>query len=193
MKKAFLALLVCMASVSGFAQTEPAVSADTTVVSADTVADTHLKVGYISYRALLDLIPQTHEVQRQMAELRNQYEQEMQRVEQEFNQKFETFLESRNDYPRTILLKRQNELQQLMQQNIEFRSQAQRELVQAEEEAMRPVHDMLHRAIAIAATDCGVAFVLNTDDNATPFIDSAYGIDLSSNVLNALAVIIAVP
>jgi outer membrane protein len=193
MKKAFLAILVCMASVSGFAQTEPAVSADTTVVSADTVADTHLKVGYISYRALLDLIPQTHEVQRQMAELRNQYEQEMQRVEQEFNQKFETFLESRNDYPRTILLKRQNELQQLMQQNIEFRSQAQRELVQAEEEAMRPVHDMLHRAIAIAATDCGVAFVLNTDDNATPFIDSAYGIDLSSNVLNALADIIAVP
>jgi outer membrane protein len=193
MKKAFLAILVCMASVSGFAQTEPAVSADTTVVSADTVADTHLKVGYISYRALLDLIPQTHEVQRQMAELRNQYEQEMQRVEQEFNQKFETFLESRNDYPRTILLKRQNELQQLMQQNIEFRSQAQRELVQAEEEAMRPVHDMLHRAIAIAATDCGVAFVLNTDNNATPYIDSAYGIDLSSNVLNALADIIAVP
>lgn len=193
MKKAFLAILVCMASVSGFAQTEPAVSADTTVVSADTVADTHLKVGYISYRALLDLIPQTHEVQRQMAELRNQYEQEMQRVEQEFNQKFETFLESRNDYPRTILLKRQNELQQLMQQNIEFRSQAQRELAQAEEEAMRPVHDMLHRAIAIAATDCGVAFVLNTDNNATPYIDSAYGIDLSSNVLNALADIIAVP
>lgn len=193
MKKAFLALLVYMASVSGFAQTEPAVSADTTVVSADTAADTHLKVGYISYRALLDLIPQTHEVQRQMAELRNQYEQEMQRVEQEFNQKFETFLESRNDYPRTILLKRQNELQQLMQQNIEFRSQAQRELVQAEEEAMRPVHDMLHRAIAIAATNCGVAFVLNTDNNATPYIDSAYGIDLSSNVLNALADIIAVP
>lgn len=189
MKKAFLALAACLVSVFGFAQTEPVAAIDT--IAADTTATTSLRVGYISYSALLDSMPQKVIVQQQMAELRSQYEREMQRVEGEFNQKFEAFLEGRNDYPRTILLKRQNELQQLMQQNIEFRRQAQQELAQAEEEAMKPLHDLLHQAIASAARACGVAFVLNTDDNASPFIDPAYGVDITPYVLSALTDLVA--
>lgn len=193
MRKAFLALSVCLTSVSGFAQMESVALAETSVASVDTTANALFKVGYVSYSALLDSMPQKHEVQRQMAELRNQYELEMQRVEQEFNQKFEAFLEGRNDYPRTILLKRQNELQQLMQQNIEFRNNAQRELARAEEEAMKPLHGLLRSAIASAATACGVAFVLNTDNNASPFIDPSCGVDITPYVISALTDLVAEP
>lgn len=186
MKRAFLAFVVCMAAVVGFAQTD-------TVLTANTGAQSLFRVGYVSYSSLLDSMPQKYVVQRQIAELRSQYEQEMQRVEAEFNQKFETFLEERNDYPRTILLKRQNELQQLMQQNVEFRSYAQRELTQAEAEAMKPLHALLRQAIARAATACGVAFVLNTDNNSSPFIDPACGIDITSQVLSVLSELNSAP
>jgi outer membrane protein len=117
-------------------------------------------------------------VQQQMTELRAAYQAELQRVENEFNQKYEAFLEGQRDFPRTILLKRQNELQQLMQQNLEFKAQGQRDLQRAEAEAMKPLHDRLNEVLATIARKRGYALIINTDANACPFIDPALGEDI---------------
>ena len=52
-----------------------------------------LRFGYLSYEQALQSIPDYALVQQQMATLREQYQAETKRVEEEFNRKYEEFLD----------------------------------------------------------------------------------------------------
>ena len=145
-----------------------------------------LRFGYLSYDAALSSMPQYAEVQSQIAALKEAYDQEMKRVEDEFNQKYEAFLEGQREFPRTILLKRQNELQELLQRNVAFKEEARKELAKAEEDAMKPLRDRLNEVLAAVARKSGFALIINTDANACPFIDPAWGEDASELVRQTL-------
>ena len=143
-------------------------------------------IGYLSYDSLLVSMPQYTEVENQLDTLRSAYEAELKRAEDEFNQKYEAFLDGRKDFPRTILLKRQTELQQLLQRNVEFKEQSRRQLSQARRDALAPLRQLLSQAIAAVASRRGLVAVLNTDSNACPYIDPACSIDLTQEVAEAL-------
>ncbi len=145
-----------------------------------------LRFGYLSYDSALRAMPDYVRVQQELDQKYEAFEKEMQRVEDEFNQKYEAFLEGLNEFPRTILLKRQNELQELMQRNIDFKAQARKELQQAEVDALQPLRNSLNKALATIATKMGLALVINTDANACPFIDPTMGTDLQRDVLMLL-------
>jgi len=151
----------------------------------DSIPQPHL--GYLSYNEALTSMPDYATVQQNLTELREAYDKEMQRVEDEFNQKYEAFLEGQRDFPRTILLKRQTELQQLMQQNIAFKTELRKDLQKAEEEAMAPLHARLKEVLAKIARECSFAVIFNTDSNALPFIDPARCIDIQEDVKTRLS------
>jgi outer membrane protein len=148
-----------------------------------------IRFGYLSYDSALVRMADYAIVQANMAALRSAYEAEMQRVEDEFNQKYEAFLEGQRDFPRTILLKRQTELQELLQRNIAFKKQGLDDLQKAEREAMAPLRQRLDAAIARVAAQQGLALVLNTDANACPFISPAMGVDVTEAVTAVLNVL----
>jgi outer membrane protein len=131
-------------------------------------------------------MPQLAIVEKQMSDLQQAYDAEMKRVEDDFNQKYEAFLDGRKDFPRTILLKRQTELQQLLQQNIEFKAQCRQEMEKARREAMVPLQGRLAEAIATVARRHKLALVVNTDANACPFIEPALALDLNDEVRQLL-------
>ena len=145
-----------------------------------------IQIGYLSYDSALTAMPGYALVQARQQKLREAYEAELKRVEEEFNQKYEAFLEGQRDFPRTILLKRQNELQQLLQQNLDFKRQGLQDLQKAEEEAMAPLYEKLNVAIAKVAKGKGLALVVNTDSNACPFIDPEMGVDIQEAVAKTL-------
>jgi len=153
---------------------------------ADSRPLTVVLIGYLSYDSLLHAMPQYAAVQQQMDTLRLAYEREMKRVENEFNQKYETFLEERSQYPRTILLKRQNELQDLMQSNIAFRNQGLHDLQEARQMALAPLRRLLSQTIAAVAADLHLAVVVNTDSEACPYVDPDVSIDISQQVAGRL-------
>ena len=66
--------------------------------------------------------------QQKLSDLRAQYNAELQRVEQDFNTKYEEFLEGQREFPETILRKRQTELKELLERNIAFKNESRREL-----------------------------------------------------------------
>ena len=169
------------------AQTEipTPVSQETSVPSEETLKLTF--IGFLSYDSVLTVMPQRSIVEKQLETLTAQYEAELKRVEDEFNQKYEAFLDGRKDFPRTILLKRQNELQQLMQRNIEFRENSLKELQQAREEAYAPLRRQLNEVIAIVAKRLKLAVVVNTDANACPFIDPDVAVDIRQEVEKELS------
>ena len=66
-----------------------------------------LKFGYLSYEAAFQSMPEYATMKANMAQLRDQYEAEQKRVADDFNKKYEEFLDGQSTYPQTILQTRQ--------------------------------------------------------------------------------------
>ena len=184
MKRALYLLIMVLGCLTTQAQTDVPAAGD--AVPHDSVAKPLILFGYLSYDSMLVAMPQYAIVRQQMADLRQAYETELKRVEDEFNQKYEAFLEGRAEFPRTILLKRQTELQEMLQRNVDFKRQGQEDLQRAEREALAPLRILLNETIASVARELGLALVVNTDSNACPFIEPMMGVDINEAVLNRL-------
>ena len=145
-----------------------------------------MKFGFLSYEAALQSMPDYTLAQNKLADLKAQYQTEAKRVEDEFNRKYEEFLEGQREFPKTILQKRQSELQELMQKNIAFKQQGLDELAKAEQEAMAPLRIKLIEALGKIGRERGYAFIVDTDQKALPFINPAMGEDINQTVQDAL-------
>ena len=149
-------------------------------------AQTTIKYGYLSYQEVLKFMPEYAVAQTKLADLKQKYDNEMKRVEDEFNKKYEQFLEGQKDFAPTILRKRQVELQELIAKNIAFKEEAKRLLKEAEGNIYKPLRDKLTAALQRVAKEKGLAFILNTDNDAVPFIDPTTGFNVQADVNAAL-------
>ena len=132
-------------------------------------------------------VPEYATAQKNIADLRVKYDEETKRSEDEFNKKYEEFLDGQRDFAPTIMQKRQAELQDMMEKNIAFKKEAQRLLAQAEQDAMAPVKGKVLDAIRKLGQERGYAFILNADGDALPYVDMAYGDNLNDAVVSLLA------
>ena len=142
--------------------------------------------GYFSYEQAMKAMPEYAKVEQDMAALRKQYDNEAKRAEDEFNLKYEDFLEGQRDFAPSILNKRQAELQDILDKNVAFRKEAQRLIDQARQEALQPLRDKISVALQRLAGIRGYAFVLNTDGDALPFVDATRGEDINATLQNIL-------
>lgn len=126
--------------------------------------------GYLSYNDVLRAMPEYAQAMKSLEDLKKTYDAEMERAEQDFSKKFAEYIDGQKSFPENIMLKRQKELQQLMDQSILFKKEAQELLTQAEAELMEPVHARLKEAIQTVGKQRRYAYVLNTDANAYPYI-----------------------
>ena len=142
--------------------------------------------GYLSYEAALKSMPDYAVVQQKLADLRQQYQNETLRVEDEFNRKYEEFLEGQREFPQSILQKRQMELQELMDKNLTFKENSRKELEKAEQDLMAPLKIRLIEVLGKIGRERGYAFIIDTDVKALPFINPTLGHDLNQQVQDAL-------
>ncbi|WP_298454302.1 OmpH family outer membrane protein [uncultured Prevotella sp.] len=146
--------------------------------------DAQVKFGYLSYSEAIKAMPGYADMQKSLAELKRQYANETKRSEDEFNQKYESFLEGQKDFAPSILKKRQYELQELLNNSVSFKKEAARLLEQAEADMYAPLKKRLNEILRQMGRERGYAFILNTDNDAVPYIDSASGEDISTLVRN---------
>ena len=165
MKKLFLLIVLGVLSLTANAQT---------------------RFGYFSFDNVLKSMPDYVLAQRSIDDLRVKYDAEMKRAEDEFNSKYEEFLDVQKDLVPAILRKRQAELQEMMQKNINFKNESQRLLKQAEADAFAPVKNKLYNALTKVGQAQGYAFILNTDGDACPYVNPEMGEDATELIKEAL-------
>ena len=145
-----------------------------------------IKFGYLSYDSVLVSMPQYAQMQAEMAQLRGHYQAEQKRVENDFNKKYEEFLDGQASFPKTILQKRQSELQEMLDKNIAFKKESQQLLNDAEAKLMGNLKKAIAEALVVIGTERGYAFILNTDKEALTFINPAMGEDITEAVKKLL-------
>ena len=151
-----------------------------------TMAQSGLKFGFLSYEAALRSMPEYATKQSDMAELYQKYEAEQKRVESDFNKKYEEFLDGQKSFPKTILQKRQSELQEMLDKNVAFKKESLRLLQQAEEDAMAPIKARLAEVLDSIGRERGYSFIVNTDEKATLWLNPAMGEDITAIVKEQL-------
>lgn len=149
-------------------------------------ANAQTRFGYFSFDNVLKSMPDYVMAQRSIDDLRQKYDAEMKRAEDEFNSKYEEFLDVQKDLVPAILHKRQAELQEMMQKNINFKNESQRLLKQAEADAFAPVKNKLYNALTKVGQAQGYAFILNTDGDACPYVNPEMGEDATELIKEAL-------
>ena len=173
MKQILLPLVFMLMPVAASAQqsAHPQVSAP---------VEQSLRFGYFSYEEVLHTMPGYAIAKHNMDELRAKYDEETKRVETEFNTKYEEFLDGQRSYAKTILEKRQAELRELMEKNIAFKAEAAKLLNQAETDAYAPLKTQINEAAKQIGKEKGFAFIINTDNNATPYLSEEMGEDITA-------------
>lgn len=179
MKYAFLSIILVFATLTVSAQTEQADE-----LPLPTAGQT-LRYGYLSCDSALHALPAYAIAMKNLSDLKAKYDAEMERVEEEFNQKYELFLEQQSDFAPSIRQKRQAELQELMEKNTAFKQEAQRLLKKAETEALAPLKQTIKATITRIGQQQRLAFVINTDGDALPYVDTTMGIDITADVIRA--------
>ena len=97
-------------------------------------------------------------------------------------------MHGQKEFPKTILEKRQNELQNMLQTNAEFRIKVQSLLAEAEKSLMADVMAEMSEAITLAAEERGVSIVFDVDGGSVPYMVSGLAVDLTSAVILHLGV-----
>jgi outer membrane protein len=171
------------------ASTETIAPADTTTSIVDKVEALPIKkpkFGYLSYSEVIRLMPEYLRSQERLNLLQKRYDEELMRADKEFNLKFAEFLDGQKDFPENILLKRQKELQDLMEKSIQFKKELKVLLEKARKEFCTPVEEKLNGIIAQIGQEIGFEYILNIDNNSYPFINKSSGMDITELVKHKL-------
>lgn len=158
-----------------------------------TVARAQAQFGYLSFKSVMEQMPEYAKAQQDLETLRQKYEQEALRGEEDFQRKFVEFLQGQKEFPQTIMQKRQLELQNLMDNAVAFRTQVGKLLEQAEQDLMAECDKKLRHAILEVGVEQGYGLVLNTDGNSCPFINPLAGVDITALVLQKLGIALPEP
>lgn len=167
-------------------QSLPAVVKNSTAEAATHVSRMELSFGYFSYNDVLHNMRGYVEAEQRIASLRATYQQELKRSEEEFSRQFGEFIEGQQTFPENILLKRQKELEQLMDGSLKFKEEARRLLEQSEEDTMSPLRKRVDDAVVRLGMERGYAFILDTDKGSFPFVSGTIGTDVTADLLMML-------
>ena len=143
---------------------------------------TTMKFGFLSYDSVRQSMKEYAEMQQQVATMRSAYEAEMKRVEDDFNKKYEEFLDGQKNFPTTILQKRRSELQEMLDKNIAFKNESQRILNETEAQLLESINLMVKICVQQVGQKHGYAFILNTDADALPWLNPEMGEDVTEEV-----------
>ena len=137
------------------------------------------KYATFSYDSVMHVMPDYKAALATLADLRKQYDAEIKRTEDDFNAKYESFIEVYSGLDINIRNKRQNELQELMARGMAFQEETRRLLRNAEKDLLKPVRARIDAALTEVAQENGYDFVLNTDNNAIPYTNPEISEDIT--------------
>ena len=145
-----------------------------------------VRYAFFSSERVWNALPQAQQARQKVEELRRQYADEAERTAQEFNEKYEDFLEGQRSFAPAIYKKRQMELQEMMDRNVAFRKECEQQLAQQQDSLMQNVAARIDAAVKAIGNERQYAFVLNADGDALPYTDPALCDDITEQIIEKL-------
>ena len=146
------------------------------------------KFGHIRSQEILIVMPEYTKAQADIETMQKQYEEEMKRVEEEFQKKFTAFQQEQANLPKNILERRQKELQELNERGMQMQQDAQQELQKSWMQMLEPIAKKIDDAIKAVGQEGGYVFIFDLNATQIPFINETYATDVTSAVKAKLGI-----
>ena len=141
--------------------------------------------GYYSSNSVLQALPSYHQAKADYERLCQRCEKEIEHNERELTRQYVAFLDGYRDFPEPILRKRQNELQRLVDNSVNFRKELKMWLAQAKDSLYAPSREAVAVAVEKVAVACNLDYVIDTDDAVYKYINTEKAVDITRMLLDA--------
>ena len=163
--KKFIVLLFLLLSMGAFSQ--------------------EMKIAYVNASDVFNIMPEVTEAETQMATIRQQYQDVVQTMQDEFKVKYEEYMKIEATLTENLKLRRQQEIQDIQDRYTNYLPIAEQELQQEEAKIYAPINEKLQNAIKAVGVEQGYTYILNPQAcfyigdsaiDATPLVKTKLGL-----------------
>ncbi len=145
------------------------------------------KFGHMNSQEVITAMPEYTKAQTDLDAMAKQYQEEMQRTQEEFNKKYQEFLAQADSLPRNIAERRQKELQDMDQRQQQFQQEVYQSMQKAQQDALTPIYQKLETAIQAVGKAEGVIYIFDIARTPVAYI-GAESVDLTAKVKAQLGI-----
>ncbi len=139
----------------------------TTLLAAGPMATAqNVKFGHINSSQLLRIMPEREAAQRQLEREARSLGEELEKLQVEYNNKLQNYIEAQDTLSNVVRQLRERELRELQNRIQEFQAGAQEDLQMREMELIQPIFEKIEKAISEVARERGYIYVFDIDANA---------------------------
>lgn len=142
-----------------------------------------VQFGYYSHAKILGEMPEYADAEKEYKLLKERCQKEVERNEQELTRAYVAYLDGQQDFPELILRKRQNELQQMVDNSILFRKEMRRWLAAAKDSLFYPCNQKIEKALERVCLKNSLAYAINTDEVRYSYVNPKAGVDIAALVI----------
>ena len=147
--------------------------------------NTQIKLGHLDVQGLFLSMPEAMAIDSTLKKLSAQHENEIKRMEEEFNRKLAEYKQNEATFDETIKKSRMEELQTLQTKMQNYYQQAQASLQQKQEELQAPLREKIRKAMNEVASENGFLYIF---DMNVLLYKSEQAIDITNLVKKKLGV-----
>ncbi len=125
-----------------------------------------LKFGHINSSELLSIMPEREAAQRQLQREARSLGEELEKLQVEYNNKLQNYIEAQDTLSNVVRQLRERELRELQTRIQEFQAGAQEDLQMREMELIQPIFEKIEKAISEVARERGYIYVFDIDANS---------------------------
>ena len=144
------------------------------------------KFGHIKTQEILTAMPEYTKAQTDIQTMQKQYEDEMKRVEDEFQKKFAAYQQEQANLPKNIQERRQKELQELSERGMQMQQDAQQQLQQSWMQMLEPIAKKIDDAIKTVGQEGGYVYIIDLNATQIPFVNETLSTDVTGAVKTKL-------
>ncbi|HVW13999.1 MAG TPA: OmpH family outer membrane protein [Mucilaginibacter sp.] len=150
------------------------------VAFAGSFAKAQVKIGYISFNALVDQMPETKKVKSDLEAYQKQFMDQLTAMNTEYTSKGQAYQAQQSTMTDAIRIEKEKELTDMQKRMQDYSNTAQQQVNQKTAELSKPLFDKAKAAIAQVAKEKGYTYVI--DSSQTDLIVSPPGDDLMDAV-----------
>lgn len=166
MKKVLVIALILLAPISVFGQ----------------------KFGQLNSGDIIPLMPEYAQGQTELQSLKQQYDDELKYLQDEFNKKRDEYVAQESTLPENIKARREQELQEIQQKASEFMNSCEVNLQNKTDELMNAISTKLIKAIQEVGEEGGYICVFDAAGGAVPYISSTLTTDVTEPIKAKLGI-----
>lgn len=137
------------------------------------------KFGHVNSFEVIQSMPEYDKAMLDLQNLQKQYTDEIKRAEEEFNRKYQEYVQQQDSLPRNIAERRQKELQDLMERGQQFQQEVQENLQKAQSDMTTPIIKKVEDAIIAVGQEGGYIYIFDLSRTPIPFVNDKQSIDVT--------------